>query len=68
MYNFQNFLAKVTITPGDYLFSPEEGSCYVFSIRNNCCEYLASYGAIIQSVIQSYFCQDLKIHKVDIIF
>ena len=37
-----------------YLFSPEEGSCYVFSTRNNCCEFLASYGIIIQSVIQSY--------------
>ena len=36
-----------------YLFSPEERSCYVFLTRNNCCEFLASYGVIIQSVIQS---------------
>ena len=37
-----------------YLFSPEEGSCYVFSTRNNCCELLAFYGVITQSVIQSW--------------
>ena len=37
-----------------YLFSPEEGSCYVFSTRNNCCEFLAFYGVISQSVIQSF--------------
>ena len=37
-----------------YLFSPDEGSCCIFSTRNNCCEFLASYGVIIQSVIQSY--------------
>ena len=38
-----------------YLFSPEEGSCYVFSYWNNCCEFLATYGVIFQSDIQSYF-------------
>ena len=27
-----------------YLFSPDERSCYIFSTRNNCCEFLASYG------------------------
>ena len=37
-----------------YLFSPQEGSCYVFYTRNNCCKCLASYGVIIQRVIQSY--------------
>ena len=37
-----------------YLFSPDEGSCYIFSTRNNCCEFLASYGVISQSVIQSF--------------
>ena len=37
-----------------YQFSPEEGSCNVFSMRNNCCESLAAYGVTIQSVIQSY--------------
>ena len=36
-----------------YLFSAEEGSCYVFSTRNNSCEFLAFYGVITQSVIQS---------------
>ena len=35
-----------------YLFSPEEGSCYVFSTRNNCCEFLASDGVIFQSVLK----------------
>ena len=38
-----------------YLFSPEEGSCYVFSNRNNCCEFLASDGVIFQSVIKLFF-------------
>ena len=33
-----------------YLFSPDEGSCYIFSIRNNCCEFLASYGVIFQVI------------------
>ena len=37
-----------------YLFSPEEGSCYVFSTRNNCCEFLAFYGVVTQSVTQSF--------------
>ena len=37
-----------------YLFSPDEGSWYIFSTRNNCCEFPASYGVIIQSVIQSF--------------
>ena len=27
-----------------YMFSPDEGSCYVFSTPNNCCEFFASYG------------------------
>ena len=38
-----------------YLFSPEEGSCYVFSTRNNCCKFLASDGVIFQSVIKLFF-------------
>ena len=25
-----------------HLSSPDEGSCYVFSIRNNCCQFLHS--------------------------
>ena len=37
------------------LFSPEEGSCYVFSTRNNCCEFLASGGVIFQSFIKPFF-------------
>ena len=37
-----------------HLFSPDEGSCFVFSTQNNWCEFLASYGVIIQSDIQSY--------------
>ena len=38
-----------------YLFLPDEGSCYIFSTRNNCCEFLASSGVIIQSVTQSLY-------------
>ena len=37
-----------------YLFSPDEGSCIVFSTRNNC-EVLAFYGVIFQSVINPFF-------------
>ena len=37
-----------------YLFSPDEGSCYVFSTRNNYCEFLAFYGVTFQSVIKSF--------------
>ena len=37
-----------------YLISPEEGSFYGFLTRNNCCEFLALYGVIGQSVIQSF--------------
>ena len=45
-----------------YLFSPDEGSCCVFSTRNNCCEFLAFYGVIFQSVIKSLnHCQPLSI-------
>ena len=36
-----------------YPFSPDVGSYYIFSTRNNCCEFLASYDVIIQSVVQS---------------
>ena len=32
----------------------EEGSCYIILTRNNCCEFLASYGVIVQSVNQSF--------------
>ena len=35
-----------------YLFSPEKGSCSIFSTRNNCCEFLAFYGVFTQRVIQ----------------
>ena len=38
-----------------YLFTPEEGSCYAFSTRNNCCEFLASDGVIFQSVIKLFY-------------
>ena len=33
----------------------EESSCYVFSTRNNCCEFLASDGVIFQSAIKPFF-------------
>ena len=35
-------------------FRLTKGTCHTFSTRNNCCEFLASYGVNIQSVIQSY--------------
>ena len=35
------------------LFSPDEGSCYVFSTRDNCCEFFAAYDAVILSAILS---------------
>ena len=35
-----------------HLLSPEEGSCYILSTRNNFCESLASYGVIFQSDLQ----------------
>ena len=38
-----------------YLFSPNKGSCYVSSTRNNCCEFLASYGVTFHSFKKSYF-------------
>ena len=38
-----------------HLLSPEEGSCYILSTRNNCCESLASYDVIFQSDFQPYF-------------
>ena len=38
-----------------YLFSPDEGSCYVFSTRNNCWKFLASYDVIFQSSFKLYF-------------
>ena len=37
-----------------YLLSPDEESYDVFSARNNCCEFLASDGVILQSDDQSY--------------
>ena len=38
-------------------------TCYTFSTRNNCCEFLASYGVIIQSVIQSCLYRSLS-HEI----
>ena len=54
-----------------YLFSLDEELCYVFSTQNNCCGFLAPYGVIIQSVIQSYFKRkfvviELKAGKFDL--
>ena len=33
-----------------YLFSPDEGSCYIFSTRNNYCEFLACYSVNIKVI------------------
>ena len=33
-----------------YLFLPNEGSCYVFPTRKNCCEFLATDGVDFESV------------------
>ena len=35
-------------------FSLDKGSCYFFSTRNNCHEFLVPYGVINQSFILSY--------------
>ena len=38
-----------------YLFSPDEVSCHIFSTKKkHCCEFLASNGVFIQSVIHSF--------------
>ena len=37
-----------------YLFWPDEKACYVFSTRNNCCEFLVSHGVILQTDIQPH--------------
>ena len=37
-----------------YLFWPEEGSCYVFSTWNNCCEFLASDGLFFKVLLNHY--------------
>ena len=37
------------------MFSPEEGSCYVFRPETIVASFLASYGVLLQSDIQLYF-------------
>ena len=37
---------------GENMFSPDEGSCYNFSTRNNCCEFLLSYWCYFQRDFQ----------------
>ena len=37
-----------------YLFTPNEGSCCVFSTQNNCCEFLAFRGVTFK-VFKSFF-------------
>ena len=37
-----------------HLLSPEEGSYYILSTRNNCCESLAFYDFIFESDFQPY--------------
>ena len=39
-----------------HLFSPDEGSWYIFLTLTNCCVSHASYGSIIQSVFLLYYC------------
>ena len=46
-----------------YLFSPNKGSCCIFSTRNSWCKVLASYGVITQSVIQSLLTLFKKVQK-----
>ena len=55
-HEFRNVVAemhKYVAVTFRHSCSPEE-SCDVFSTRNNFCEFLASYGVTIQSVIQSF--------------
>ena len=49
-----------------YLFSPEERPCHIFSTRNNCCEFLASYAVILQSYIQPKH-RDIKKNILNVI-
>ena len=37
-----------------YMFSLDEGSCYVFLTGSNCYEFHKSYGGITLNVFQSY--------------
>ena len=37
-----------------YLFSFDEGSCYVFTTRNNCCEFLASFQSVFFSKCENF--------------
>ena len=53
--NHQLLLQLLHFGTRAYLFSPKEGSCYVFSTRNNCCEFLATDGVIFQSVTKPFF-------------
>ena len=39
-----------------YLFSPDKGSCFIFSTQNYCWEFLASYAVTFQCVINSWRC------------
>ena len=39
--------------PHGNLFLFDEVSYYIFSNRNNCCEFLTFYGVITQNIIQS---------------
>ena len=52
-----------------YLFSPEEGSFFLFSTRNNCCEFLAHDGFNLQSPHRSLFkklvCGAILLHDLE---
>ena len=55
LFRVEKTYVAVTFRTRAYLFSPEEGSCYICSTRNNCCKFLASYGVILPSNSQTYF-------------
>ena len=42
MFTLKNLSIKYFGTRA-YLFSPDKGSCYIFSTRCNCCEFLTIY-------------------------
>ena len=50
----KNEYAKITVNAFTY-FPPDEGSCYVFPTRNNCCEILVYDGVNMKCVYQLCF-------------
>ena len=48
------YIFMLTMGIRSNLFLPDKGPCFVFLTQSNCCEFLAAYGVIFQSDIQSF--------------